>query len=167
MNAALPDDFLICFDLDGEPVPLPRQMVGYLPVVHGILLSAADVLLQKHALTNRWQPLTTDLEPGQGLEIALHYRLRILLEIPIRIGPLLFAETHFVTENREKGWQLTRHYFLLIPAQKDWSRASHDPTADITLAWHNLATLTRADMQFGYDAIQLAQQLTDHPGHTL
>ena len=156
MSPPSQNESVICFDLNGEPVLLPRRALSFKPVVHGILLQNHAVLLERHRETGRYQPITAELDTGQGLELALQRRLRELLITPARIGPMLFAETQYITENKAHGWQLTRHYFLL-----NLTIAEHETPADLlqpdaSLSWLNFNDLARADLQCGYDAIQLA-----------
>ena len=160
MNPASPLEQITCFDLDGNPVRLSRQQVAYRPVAHGLLIWRDSVLLQKHQASGRWQPPAAELDAGQSLELALQQLSRILLPRPVSLGPLLFADTHYLTEDGLSGWQIARHYYLLQP---------HDPDSDLAdlapqLCWQPLAQLKRAQLQCGYDAIQLAHHLQGRNG---
>ena len=164
MNSASLEESVICFDLDGKPVSLPRSLIAFRPVVHGLFLFNEAALLEKYPQTGRWQPLAAELAAGQSLEIALNLYLREQLASPPQIGPMLFAETHYLTENRESGWQLSRHYFLLLPGDDKLTDAADFVQANSTVSWQPLSKLTRADMQCGYDALQAARNLIHRTG---
>ena len=167
MNSAPLEESVVCFDLDGEPISLPRSLITFRPIVHGLFLLNDAALLEKYPHTDRWQPITTELAAGQSLELALNLHIREQLAAPLQIGPMLFAETHFMTDNRENGWQLSRHYFLLLPDQDELADSADFIQANSTVAWQPLNELTRAEMQCGYDAMQVARNLLQRTGKEL
>ncbi|MCB8962011.1 MAG: hypothetical protein H6651_16970 [Ardenticatenales bacterium] len=160
MNPASPPERITCFNLDGDPVLLLREHIRYRPVAYGLLIHNDAVLLQKHQPSGRWQPLAAELEPGQSLELALQHHVRALLPRPLHIGPLLFADTHYLAETEYTGFQLARHYYLLLP-EPDGELDEIPPQ----VCWQPLSQLSRAQLQCGYDAIILAHQLQERNGN--
>ena len=161
MNPASPPERITCFSLDGDPVLLLREHISYRPIAYGLLIHAEAVLLQRHQPSGRWQPLAAELEPGQSLELALQHHLHALLPRPLHIGPLLFADTHYLAETDYAGYQLARHYYLLLLPEPEGELDALPPQ----FFWQPLAQLSRVQLQCGYDAIILAHQLQGRNGN--
>jgi ADP-ribose pyrophosphatase YjhB (NUDIX family) len=147
---------VICFDDHGRATSVSPAEVTFRPAVYGVLLEHEQVLLRLHPATGLW------LLPGglvDGYEKptqAVRRHFRAASSVAPVTGPLLLVEEQYRIDAEGRAWHLSVLYYAVTrPSAGSQSlidfENAHRPE------WAALDTLTPERLQFGYDAIRLAQ----------
>ncbi len=150
-----------CYDDFGQPVDVPEDKLGFDTAVYGILILHNHVLLQKHPRTRLWQPLGDRLRKGETPNQLLKNICIQLFDAPFKVGALLAVEDRFVVDRRRSGLQLATLYYSLDRTTGMLPNFLL-PLPNNTFSWEPLHGLTRQQMQFGYTAVQTAQNRSSH-----
>lgn len=150
---------IYCFDPHGKTVPVSPNALEFAPAVYGILIDEYDqVLLQQHPTTSFLFPPGGILEPQDTPSQAVRGHIRRLTGLTPRVGDLLLTEDLYQVSEDEHAYHLIAAYYLLERPQISMVPTETEEAADVR--WVGVADLARAQMWFGYNAIQAARWRT-------
>jgi hypothetical protein len=144
---------LICHDVTGKPIPIASEALQFRPAAYGIFIENELILLQKQAESGLWHPPGRPLRPQDTPAEAIRYHFRQLIGVIPIIGPFLFTAEIFIIDPAQNAWREAQTYYLV----------ERPPVTETTLPavgtaappeWVPLSEINRAQMQFGFDAIQ-------------
>ena len=144
-----------CCDSLGKIVPIPQEDLLFRPAVYGILLENKQVLLQAHLETGRWHLPGGFVEREQAPDQALRQHFRAATGMMPLIQSVVMVDDLFHYDG-QYGYRLSVLYYLLDRPNSGLVNLI-DFNNEARPEWTPLSSLDRADMQFGYDAIQNAQ----------
>ena len=146
---------VLCFDVAGEAHTIPADQLKFKPAVFGLFVEHDQILLQPNPITNLLHPpgqlLTNTQHPSQ----AIQYEFREVIGIMPDVGPLLFIEDQYRMDEAGTAWKLSVLYYMIERPKLELSFGTLEIAP--TVQWHPLDTLTRDQMQFGYEAIEAAK----------
>ncbi len=152
------DDVVFCSDDFGQLVPVEREALLFRPAVYGILLENTQVLLHAHARTGRWHLPGGFVEREQAPDQALRLHFRSTTGMMPVIQSVAMVDDLFYYDG-EQGYRLSALYYLVGRPSAGLANLI-DFNNEARPEWVSLSTLDRLDMQFGFDAIQNAQLIT-------
>lgn len=128
------------------------------PAVYGLLLENKQVLLRRHAETRLWYPPGGIVAPGRDPVRIVRAYFRAATGVEPVLRQLVHIEQLHRTDD-DQSWQLICMYYALArpigaAAPLLGSAAALEPPE-----WVPLSLLSPQDMQFGYDAVRLAEAL--------
>ena len=145
----------VCVDLHGRPTAVPTAELQFSLAVYGLLIENNRVLLQVEPATGLYYPLggrfAAEMPPVQALRQLVYAATGIS---PV-VGKLLLMREELVLDGAQRPWRLCASYYAL---QRPLTGRSHliDFSTAAKPEWFPLAKLTRQQMQFGYEAVQIA-----------
>lgn len=145
---------LYLYDPWGKLQQAPLTDVIFRPAAYGILIENNQVLLQRQPETGGWTLPGGIVPAAETPAQALRQAVRLAAGLVPEIGPLLFVETLYRSEN-DAAWQLATLYFALHRPHAAYAMIEFDTPAQPE--WVSLNTLQREQLQFGYDAICAGQ----------
>ena len=148
-------DLVYCCDSSGKIFPIPSDQLLFRPAVYGVLLENTQVLLQAHPQTNRWHLPGGFVEREQAPDQALRQHFRAATGMMPLIRSVVMVDDLFYYDGQH-GYRLSVLYYLLDRPDSGLVNLI-DFNNEARPGWIPLSSLDRADMQFGYDAIQNAQ----------
>jgi ADP-ribose pyrophosphatase YjhB (NUDIX family) len=152
-------DELPVVDGHGRVHLVPRHTIQYSPAVYGILVEENRTLLCTHPTSGFYQFPGGHVALGQTVEQAMRQQFRTATGITPYVGQLLLTEEMWLWDETSGAWNLTHLYY----------RLSRPPIGHMGLIdfenpakpdWVPLPQLQRTQLQFGYDALQLALKQT-------
>lgn len=149
---------IICHDVHGKPTPVAAEALQFSPAVYGIFIENELVLLQKQPKSGLWQPPGRPLTAQDVPTQALRHLFRELTGVIPVVGPFFYIEDQFFLDEEQCPWHLSLMYYLV---ERPPVAATALPAVATVQQpeWVPLAEISRAGMQFGYDAIQAGRQL--------
>ncbi len=140
---------IICYDVEGNTVPVAPEALVFCPAVYGIFIENNQTLLLKQAATGLWFPPGAVLANNETPTQAVRQTFRQLTGMTPKLGPILYVEDQYFIDEDRRAW----HYSVLYYALERPSSASAISESG-QIDWVILDDLTRDQMQFGYEAIQ-------------
>ncbi len=145
-----------CYDMHGNSVSVAADALIYRPAAYGICIDDGEVLLLRDkrslALQLPGSVLASGETPAQVVSRAFHAATG---QIPW-VGPQLLVESLCRVDENGRAWQLSvMYYFLQRPSAA--ANAPLHPSESANIETIPLAALQRHHLQFGYEAIQVAQ----------
>lgn len=152
-----------CLTPAGELVLAPAEAITFGVAVYGILIENDRVLLRRHPETELWEPpggpLVGRQAPEQGVRSLFRAQTGLVCD-PVQ--RLLLESQHRLDEEGQ-AWELTVIYYQLERNRGSTITAPADGSEPPL--WVPLDELRRAEMQTGYDAVQVARR--ESPGAAL
>lgn len=140
---------ILCYDDNGNTVPVAPEALTFRPAVYGILIENNQVLLDRHPVSGLWQPPGGMLAANESPTQQIRQIFRRLTGISPRLGPVLYMEELFLIDDERRAWQYAVLYYALE------RHTAVTPQADSArVEWVPLADLQRQQMQIGYEAIR-------------
>ena len=146
---------VFCADLHGRLTPVPSASLQFSLAVYGILIENNRVLLQVEPQTGLFYPLGGRFAAEQPPSQALRQLVYAATGISPVVHQLLLMREEVVLDGQKRAWRLSVAYYILERPLNGRSNLIDFDTA-AKPEWLPVAKLGREQMQFGYDAIQLA-----------
>lgn len=144
-----------CCDIHGNLWPFSRPQLKFSPAVYGLLIENNRVLLQVELHTSLYHPPGGRVAAEQTTAQAVRQHFRAATGITPEVGQLLLVQDEYRVDYERQPWHLAVMYFALTrPTIGRSSLIDFDNPAKPE--WIALNHLERTQMQFGYDAIQVA-----------
>jgi ADP-ribose pyrophosphatase YjhB (NUDIX family) len=147
---------VICFDDHGRATHVPPAEVTFCPAVYGVLLENNQVLLHLHPATGLWLLPGGVVDTHDRPEQALGRYFRAASSVTPVTGSLLLVEEQYRIDEKGRAWHLPVLYYA-VTRPPAGSRSLIDFENPKQPEWVALDTLVPEQLQFGYDAIRLAQ----------
>jgi ADP-ribose pyrophosphatase YjhB (NUDIX family) len=147
---------VICFDDHGRATSVAQADVAFSPAVYGILVENNQVLLHRHQATTLWLLPGGLVDAFEKPSQALRRHFRAATSVTAATGPLLLVEEQYRIDEEGRAWHLSVLYYALTRPLAG-SQSLIDFENPQQPEWALLETLTPEQLQFGYDAIRLAQ----------
>lgn len=152
-----------CLTTTGALVLVPADEVAFGVAVYGILIENERALLRRHLATALWQPPGGSLVGRQGPEQGVRSLFRAQTGLVCDPVQRLLLESQHRLDEEGQAWELTVIYYQL---QRNRGSTITAPAGGSEQPlWVPLEELERAQMQTGYDAIQIARR--EAPGSAL
>lgn len=148
-----------CCDLQGNLLPVSRTQLKFSPAVYGVLIENNRVLLQVEPISQLFSPPGGRVAAEQTPAQAIRQHFRAATGITPEVGQVLLIQDEYRFDEHRQPWHLAVMYFALTrPSVGRSSLIDFDNPAKPE--WLVLDHLTRPQLLFGYDAIQMAYQHT-------
>lgn len=145
-----------CCDVSGNLIAVPRSNLLFSPAVYGVLIENQRVLLQEEPKSRLYHPPGGRIPAEQTTAQALRQHFRAATGLTPEVGQLLMVQDEYRLENNQ-GWHLAVMYYALDrPAAGRASLVDFDKLTKPE--WVSVNDLKRADLLFGYEAIQSASK---------
>lgn len=144
-----------CYDVYGNAVEVEPSQIHFRPAAYGIFIENEHMLVQSHPITQLWHPPGLVLDEQVEVEQVLQKHFRQLIHVAPAINSLLWIEEQFRIDETQQAWHLSVMYFQ---AKRPLSSSTTAIKTGQLLTWLPLKSLQRAQMQFGYSAVQAAQR---------
>jgi len=143
---------------------IPADVVAFRPAVYGILIDEyQQIFLVRHHETGFWFPPGAILQPHETLKQAVCYHFRQATGITPEVGQLLLVEERHMCNGTGQNLQVMAFYYVLRRSVMTAVTRNEANETAVEGRWFPLTELKRTDLQFGYDAIHLAQRMLDNP----
>jgi ADP-ribose pyrophosphatase YjhB (NUDIX family) len=147
---------VVCFDDHGRATSVPPAEVTFCPAVYGILLENSQVLLHPNSQTGLWLLPGGALDDHEQPAQALRRHFRSVSSVTPVTGSLLTIEQQYRIDENGRAWHHPVFYFA-VTRPPAGSRSLIDFENPQQPEWVSLDALAPEQLQFGYDAIRLAQ----------
>jgi ADP-ribose pyrophosphatase YjhB (NUDIX family) len=148
-----------CCNVHGNLVPFPRTHLKFSPAVYGILIENNRALLQMEPVSRLFFPPGGRVSAEQTTAQAVRQHFRAATGITPEVGHVLLIQDEYRVDENNQPWHLAVMYFSLTrPTAGRSSLVDFDNPAKPE--WISLDHLTRPQLFFGYDAIQVAHKQT-------
>ncbi len=143
----------VCYDIYGNPVPVPAESITFCPAVYGIFIENRQILLQKQVQTELWHPPGTMLTVSDTPTQVIRHYFRQLTGLTPITSSLLFVEDQFFLDEERRAWKISTLYYALQRPLNSTTTLTESEENSPT-SWLPLDDLQREQIQFGYEAIQ-------------
>lgn len=151
-------ELVLCGDMYGQLVGVPRSEVAFRPAAYGLLIENGRVLLQKHPTTDLLHPPGGMVLAEETISETLRQHFRAATGITPQLGALLMVEQAWRVDRSQQGWSLgVMYYELERPSSGRASVVNFENPARPN--WYAIADVAREQMQFGFEAFELAARL--------
>jgi ADP-ribose pyrophosphatase YjhB (NUDIX family) len=147
---------VVCFDEQGRAVTVAQAEVTFSPAVYGVLVENNQALLHRHPATTFWQLPGGLVDTFEKPVQAMRRHFRAATSVTPQAGLLLLVEEQYRVDSEGRAWQLSVFYYGLTRPLAG-SHSLIDFESALQPEWISLATLAPEQLQFGYEAIRLAQ----------
>ena len=150
-----------CITVQGDLAEVPESEISFRPAVYGILIENRRVMLQQHPETGLWHPPGGILLDGQTPERGVRAYFRTATGYLPDLTGLVYLEEQYRLDEKDRAWHLSVFYYGLeraIGSTVGLAGVSESMRPE----WVPLQALIRAQMQFGFDAVQAAARQHPH-----
>lgn len=146
---------IYCANGEDSLVAVPSQHVLFSPAGYGILIENGRALLLRQPTTGLWHPPGGRVMLGQTPGRAVRTAFWGATGITPHLGTLLAIEERYCLDYTGQAWHLSVMYYALT--RPEASPTINNGQTHTRPEWVPLKSITRDQMQHGFQALQAAR----------